>query len=292
MNKPMQSKVKKIFARIYRFFFIVGLILACWAFVWEPSRLTEKHYEFALPDWPAACANYRVAVVSDIHAGAPYVGLDKIDRLVALIQKQKPDMVLLPGDFVIQEVLGGSFIAPEETARHLKPLLRDASVFAVLGNHDALLDSARVRQAFENAGIPVLEDRAVEVTRKSCRFWLVGLSDYIDGQHEYLQAFAMVPAGMPVLAFTHNPDAFPDIRAPYSLLVAGHTHGGQVVLPFVGRAIVPSKYGQRYAIGHVVENNRHLFVTPGIGTSILPVRFGVPPEISYLRLQPNQGNAP
>lgn len=270
----------------------LGIALACWAFIWEPSRLTEKEYRLALPEWPRECADYRVAVVSDIHAGAPYIGLDKIDRMVAMIRKQKPDLVLLPGDFVIQEVLGGSFIAPEELASHLKPLLQETKVYAVLGNHDAWLDSARVQKAFENAGIAVLEDQAIPVTKNACSFWLVGLSDYTEGKLEYQKAFAMVPTRSPVLAFTHHPDVFPTIKNPFSLMIAGHTHGGQVVLPFLGRAVVPSQYGQRYAIGHIEENHRHLFVTPGIGTSILPVRFGVPPEISYLRLHPEQGNAP
>ena len=271
---------------------LLGIVLGCWAFVWEPSRLTEKHYTLALQQWPAACSPYRIAVISDIHAGAPYIGLEKIDRMVAMVQKQQPDMVLLPGDFVIQEVLGGSFIAPEVLAEHLKPLLRDAKVYAVLGNHDAWLDSRRVQSAFENVGIPVLEDRAVNIESGKCRFSLVGLSDYLDGRHEYLQAFAMAPEKIPVLAVTHNPDAFPDIKNPFALMIAGHTHGGQVALPFIGRPVIPSKYGQRYALGHIRENGRDLFVTPGIGTSILPVRFGVPPEISYLRLQSRQGKAP
>jgi len=287
----MTPKTKKFFSRLIRFGLLLGVVLVCWAFVWEPSRLTEKDYTLVLPEWPTACSIYRVAVVSDIHAGAPYIGLEKIDRMVAMIQKQKPDLVLLPGDFVIQEVLGGSFIAPEALVQHLKPLLLHTKVYAVLGNHDAWLDSKRVQAAFENAGIPVLEDRAIPVTKNQCQFWLVGLSDYTEGKLEYDKAFSMVPKDSPTVAFTHNPDVFPDLfKARFSLLIAGHTHGGQVKLPVIGRAVVPSKYGERYAIGHVVENNRHLFVTPGIGTSILPVRFGVPPEISYLRLQHTQGN--
>lgn len=287
----MASKTKKIISRTIRFFMLVGVALGIWTFAWEPSRLTEKNYTLALPDWPRACSGYRVAVVSDIHAGAPYVGLDKIDHMVTMIQNEGPDLVLLPGDFVIQEVLGGRFIAPEALATHLKPLLKSSKVFAVLGNHDAMLDSERVRIAFENVGIAVLEDRSVPITKNQCRFQLLGLSDYHEGRHEYKQAFATVPANSPVLALTHNPDIFPDMTSPFSLMVAGHTHGGQVLLPWLGRAVVPSKYGQRYAIGHIRENGRHLFVTPGIGTSILPVRLGVPPEISYLRLQSEQGNA-
>ena len=90
-----------------------------------------------------------------------------------------------------------------------------------------------------------------------------------------------------MLLFTHHPDLFPEIPARPSLVMAGHTHGGQVALPLLGRLVVPSQYGQRYAIGHIVEGGRHLFVTPGIGTSIYPVRFRCPPEISILELVPD-----
>src|SRR5262249_17410332 len=93
-----------------------------------------------------------------------------------------------------------------------------------------------------------------------------------------------VPDDAPVLVITHNPDVFPEIPARVALTLAGHTHGGQVWLPLVGRPIVPSRYGQRYAIGHVVEDGGPLFVTPRIGTSIGAVRFLVPPEVSVLEL--------
>jgi predicted MPP superfamily phosphohydrolase len=85
-----------------------------------------------------------------------------------------------------------------------------------------------------------------------------------------------------VLIATHNPDLFPSVPERVALTLAGHTHGGQVYIPFIGRLIVPSRYGERFAIGHVVEGGRHLFVTPGVGTSIVPVRFLVPPEVSVL----------
>ena len=99
------------------------------------------------------------------------------------------------------------------------------------------------------------------------------------------QALARVGDDAPVIALTHNPDVFPHVPDRVALTIAGHTHGGQVWLPIVGRPIVPSKYGERYAIGHVVEDGRHLFVSPGLGTSIIPVRFRVPPEISIVALR-------
>jgi predicted MPP superfamily phosphohydrolase len=96
----------------------------------------------------------------------------------------------------------------------------------------------------------------------------------------------MVSDDAPVIVFMHNPDLFPEIPARVTLTLAAHTHGGQVRLPFVGRPIVPSIYGQRYAAGHVVEDGRHLFVTTGLGTSIIPVRFLVPPVVDILELRP------
>jgi predicted MPP superfamily phosphohydrolase len=99
------------------------------------------------------------------------------------------------------------------------------------------------------------------------------------------ETIAKVPQGKPTIALTHNPDIFPRIPRSVPLLLAGHTHGGQVNLPLIGRPIEPSVFGQRYAAGHVFENDHHLFVTTGIGTSILPVRFRVPPEIVMLTLK-------
>jgi predicted MPP superfamily phosphohydrolase len=88
----------------------------------------------------------------------------------------------------------------------------------------------------------------------------------------------------PALLITHNPDLFPLIPPRVCLTLAGHTHGGQVAIPFVGRPIVPSRYGERYAIGHIQEHGRRMFVTSGVGTSIIPVRFRVPPEVVFLTI--------
>ena len=113
----------------------------------------------------------------------------------------------------------------------------------------------------------------------------MGIGDILDGHNDVPKAMGGVPEGAPALVFMHNPDVFPRVPSRVSLTIAGHTHGGQVYIPFLGRPIVPSEYGERYAIGHVVEDGRHLFVSPGLGTSILPVRFLVPPEVSIVTLR-------
>jgi hypothetical protein len=157
--------------------------------------------------------------------------------------------------------------------------------FAVLGNHDWWLDGPRVGAALELARITLLEDSATAIAVAGQPLWLAGVSDFWEGEHDVRSALLQVPEAAPVILFTHNPDIFPEVPARVSLTVAGHTHGGQVNLPLIGRPIVPSQFGQRYAAGHVVENGRNLFVSTGLGTSILPVRFRVPPEIVVLTVR-------
>lgn len=123
------------------------------------------------------------------------------------------------------------------------------------------------------------------MTRGEGSFWLAGISDFWEGPHNVQLAVQQIPHQVPIIAFTHNPDVFPEIPSRVALTIAGHTHGGQVQLPIIGRPIVPSRYGERFAAGHIVEAGRHLFVSTGLGTSILPVRFRVPPEISILTVR-------
>jgi hypothetical protein len=267
----------------------VLVTLGFWGFYAEPASLRNQSYELILSNWPNQCDGVRVALLADLHVGSPFNGTAKLARIVDLTQAAHPDLILLAGDFVIHGVPGGTFVPPEEITSRLRWLSAPLGVLAVLGNHDWWLDAPRVRKALESAGIPVLEDAAVAVSAGPCRFWVAGIGDYWEGRHDVAAALARVPDSAPVLAFTHNPDVFPDIPARVNLTLAGHTHGGQVFLPLIGRPIVPSRYGERYAIGHVVESRRHLFVTPGLGTSILPVRFLVPPEVSILTLRSGGG---
>ena len=155
-------------------------------------------------------------------------------------------------------------------------------MYAVLGNHDWWYDGGRVGRALEGAGIRLLEDTATRVDARGGPLWIAGVSDLYTRPADVGRALASVPEGAPVILLTHNPDVFVRVPARVLLTLAGHTHGGQVNLPGLGRLVVPSQFGERFAIGHVHEDGRDLFVTPGIGTSILPVRFGAPPEISVL----------
>lgn len=242
-------------------------------------------YELSLPRWPAACDGIRVVVLADLHEGSPFNGLDKLEYIVARTQAARPDLILLAGDYVIHGVLGGTFINPDEMVPLLRRLSAPMGVFAVLGNHDHWFNPAQVTRALERAGIPVLEDAAAPVGAGPCQLWVAGISDLWTAAHDVRKALASVPHDATVVALTHNPDIFTEIPERVALTIAGHTHGGQVYIPFIGRPVVPSRHGQRYAVGHIVEDGRHLFVSSGLGTSILPIRFLVPPEISVLRIR-------
>jgi predicted MPP superfamily phosphohydrolase len=264
---------------------LVAIVLAAgvYGFFIEPDRLVVRPVDLALPGWPASFPTLKVAVIADLHAGAPFIDIAKVRRVVAMTNDAKPDLILLPGDFIINGIPGGHFIEPAEIASELSHLSARYGVYATLGDHDSVHDHDEVLHAFQEASVSVLDNLAFKVDLGGHAIWLAGLAD--DSRGDVSKTFPYVTDDAPIIAVTHNPDIFPEIPARVVLTIAGHTHGGQVALPLIGRPMVPSRFGQRYAIGHIVENGRHLFVSPGIGTSRVPVRFGVPPEISLLTIR-------
>ncbi|HJQ35022.1 MAG TPA: metallophosphoesterase [Pyrinomonadaceae bacterium] len=292
MSRFFKSK-KKVVAAVLLLLFAS---LAAWAFWLEPTSVTVTRVSLRVPRWHAEHRELKLAVLTDLHVGSPHVGLDKLARVVERTNDERPDVVLLLGDFVVGGqkdeggehggVLGGTFVEPEPIAEELKRLRAPLGVFAVLGNHDCWFDCGRVARALESAGVRVLENSAARVETGGRAFWLAGVADLWTQRPDIAAALRQVEGEDPVLLLTHNPDIFPGVPARVSLTLAGHTHGGQVNFPLVGRPVVPSRFGQRYAMGHVVEGGRHLFVSGGVGTSIIPVRFRVPPEIVILNLEP------
>ncbi|MBA2339268.1 MAG: metallophosphoesterase [Pyrinomonadaceae bacterium] len=262
-----------------------GVALAAWAFLIEPSLITVSHHTIKIPRWQREHQNLKIAILTDLHVGAPHMNVGKLKQVVERTNAEAPDAIVILGDLVIQDVVGGKFVEPELIANELKNLRAPLGVVAVLGNHDWWLDGERVARSLRETGLTVLENDVARVERDGKVFWFAGLGDLWTRAADIKGTLGKIQTDDPVIVLTHNPDVFPDVPARVSLTLAGHTHGGQVNLPFVGRPIVPSKFGQRYASGHITENGRHLFVTNGIGTSIIPVRFRVPPEIVVLTLQ-------
>ncbi len=275
--------MKFTFSRPIRFglaaLLLIGAALARQAFYVEPSRLTVKTYNLPI----AALPPLRIAALADLHVGSPFITRAKLQQVVKAANAQQPDLIVLLGDYVIQGVVGGSFVEPRDIAEDLRALQAPLGVYGVLGNHDHIHDGKKISQEFTRAGIHMLDHHTQRLEWRGQPFWLMGIGDAFKDPSDLSKLLATINDAAPIIALTHNPDVFFDLSLRVNLLLAGHTHGGQCAFPLLGRLVVPSNYGDRYAIGHVYENGHHLFVTPGIGTSILPVRFRVTPEISLIQ---------
>ena len=270
--------------RFWYFGALIGVVIyfSLWAFLIEPNLIRIHEESISIPNWNPENEGLKIAVLTDLHVGSPYINLDKLEIVVSKTNELKPDVVVLLGDLVIHEVLGGEFVPPEKITNVLEALTSPIGTVAVLGNHDWWYDGPRVRNALEKDGITVLENDAFLAISGDRSFWLAGMADMWTRNPNIAGTLQKVTDDKPVILLTHSPDIFPNIPSIVSLSLAGHTHGGQVNIPFVGRLIVPSSFGQRFAAGHIVEEGRHMFVSTGIGTSILPVRFRVVPEILLL----------
>jgi hypothetical protein len=288
--------VSRLFKSKFRVALAAALVvlacLAAWAFWLEPASTVVRRVSLSVPAWHAEHGGLKVALLTDLHVGAPHMSLGRLRNVVGRVNEEAPDLVIITGDFVIGGppdeggerggVAGGTFVEPEPLAEELKHLRAPLGVYAVLGNHDWWFDGERVAAALAGAGLVVLEDRAVRIQHGGAALWLAGISDVCTRAADVDAALASIDDEAPVLALTHNPDVFPRVPDRVALTLAGHTHGGQIDVPWLGPPVVPSKYGQRYAAGHVVEDGRHLFVGTGVGTSILPIRVRVAPRIDVL----------
>lgn len=243
-------------------------------------RLTR--HEIALPGWPVALDDARVAVVADLHAGAPHVDPAKLERVVARVNEARPELVALLGDYADPDVALAAPVAPEAVAQRLAQL--HAPAVAVLGNHDWDEWGSRMCDALRACGLTVLENAAVCARIRGQSLWIVGVADE-DTREPSLEVVATLPEREPVIVLSHSPDVFPRVPPRVALTLAGHMHGAQVNLPLLRARVTPSRYGARYRAGHLVEGGRHLFVSRGVGTSRLPVRLLAAPEVALLRLR-------
>lgn len=254
-----------------------------WAFFIEPNRLIVRHETLQMQQWPTSLSNLKIAVLSDIHVGGSFIDDDKVRTIVQRTNELQPDLIVIAGDYIS----GGRrdpTRAPETYAHLLKEFRAPLGVYSVLGNHDWWYDGERVRRSLEANGIKVLENETARLDVRGTTLWLAGFADLWTRTPRILETTAAIPEGDAIIALTHNPDIFPRLPQRVALMIAGHTHGAQIRLPFIGPIVQSSRVSAAYTRGHVFENGHHLFVTTGIGTSIAPVRFGVPPEIVLLTL--------
>lgn len=272
----------------------LGLGLAGYAFGIEPFlRLAVQHHRVTPAGWPPGLT-LRVAALADLHAGAPIMAEARIEQIVAATNALAPDITVLLGDYGPSSRFVTRLLAHDDVARRLGALRARFGVFAVNGNHDWWEDEAAMRagrgavpsiaRAFEAAGIVVLSNRVRRagpvLVGGLDSTWAFGSSR---GADDLPRLMRDVSGDTPLLLLVHEPDIFPQLPARAAVTFCGHTHGGQVrLLGYSPR--IPSRYGNRYAWGHVREDGRDLIVSGGLGTTTLPVRFGVPPEITLVEI--------
>jgi predicted MPP superfamily phosphohydrolase len=268
-----------------------GVSTAVYAGGIEPERLVTTSYRLTPPGWTGGRVS--LAAIADLHAGGPNMAVAHIARVVDETNALSPDIIVLLGDYIATHRFVTEHVPNDVWAAELARLKAPLGVWAILGNHDWWNNVRSIRGALVNAGIPCLENRAMLVGEGTTRFWIAGLGDQIAhrlgpgsfrGQDDLAGTLAQVTTDDPVILLAHEPDIFVRVPPRVCLTLAGHTHGGQVRIPLLWPHLVPSRYGARFAYGHIVERNRHMIVSGGLGTSFAPVRLGVPPEIVHVEI--------
>ena len=268
--------------------------LGAYGFGVEPFlRLSVQRHAVTPSGWPAGL-RLKVAVLADLHAGAPMMDEARIEHIVAATNALAPDLVLLVGDFGVSSRFVTRMLPQRDVARRLGALRARLGVFAVNGNHDWWEDREAMRsgrgavpaiaRALEGAAIPVLRNAVLRagpvLVGGLDSSWAFGLRR---GAEDLPRLMEQVTGDAPLLLMAHEPDIFARLPRRVAVTFSGHTHGGQVRL-LGWSPHTPSRYGNRYAWGHVREDGRDLVVSGGLGISTLPVRLGVPPEITLVEI--------
>ena len=274
---------------------IAGVMMpgtAAYAAAQAANDLVITDYRPVPPNWPDS-HRLSITVIADLHAGGPAMGIERVRQVVDAAQALNSDLVVILGDYFATHRFITEHVPHSAWAAELGRLKARLGVYAILGNHDWWFDIAGVRGALAAVRIPVLENDAVLLKDGGRRFWLAGIGDqlaywlgpnYFRGVDDLPGTLAKVTTEDPVILLVHEPDIFTRVPPRVALTLAGHTHGGQIKFPFIPPLWVPSQYGPRFAYGHIVERNRHMIVSGGLGCSKVPLRLGVPPEIVRVTL--------
>ena len=244
----------------------------------EPYMLTVEHQAIHLRRLPQALDGLRVVQLSDIHH-SPFTGSEQIKRAIETANSLEPDIIALTGDYVSHE---REYAAP--VAGMLGRLRARYGVYAVLGNHDHWTDAALITDLFRLEGIRVLINEGMRFEARGAAFWLAGVDDTMVGLEDLSLALAGSRQDEMKLLLAHNPVILRRAaRAGVDLVLSGHTHGGQVT--WRSERSASGRPRRRLLKGLGRQGHTQIYVTRGLGTVVLPIRYGCPPEVSLLELR-------
>jgi len=291
--------MKKWLKRIAIFFaaltLFIGAFLAYAYFIGARGFVVIEE-TLAVPNWTPKLSGFRVVTIADIHTGSNYAPPERIRHVVEQANVQNADLIVLLGDYVsesrwdrdAQSKPEGTDrtelkVPFEEVAESLIGLRAKHGVFAIIGNHDWYHNEQKIHRLLESvAGINVLHNEIAEipVDGETVRLW--GIEDLYRNRRVPSQAFENLAEKRNIIALTHNPDSLLQAPEGFSIMFSGHTHGGQINWPIFGPKAVFND--PRFMDGHAVVDNKHVYVSSGVGTSVIPFRFRVPPEINVVTL--------
>jgi hypothetical protein len=237
-----------------------------------------RRYNLTLPGWPRFSRQMRIAFLSDFHVGAHTGDVGRLAIIGKEAAAHAPDLVLFGGDYMNMQLIGRGRVPPQAIAGVLSQIARGRGCFAILGNHDYIYGKLEVTAALRDMGIAVLDHGRQPFTYQGHSIDVIGVPD---AHVQWPEAKGLLPGlsrDKPAIVLTHDPAWFAEVPAGPFLTLAGHTHGGQIKLPGIGVLSNASRAPMRWTHGLVVEDGRHMIVTAGLGTSVLPLRVGVPPE--------------
>lgn len=240
--------------------------------LWSMPARAHHHiwrsYQVVLPIQHKLRGTLRLAVLSDLHVGSHTDDIARLTHIVDEVSQRRFDILLLPGDFMNMQIFGGGRITPGHIAEVLAPLARRMPTFAVLGNHDAEYGLPHVEESLASAGIKVLQNKWSSCATNAGDVCIVGLEDESTGAPEFAAASHGMPSDIPFLVLAHDPASMMQFPDRSMLMVSGHTHGGQVRLPWIGPIINSSQAPLAWSRGHIRLGLRHLIVSAGLGTSV------------------------
>lgn len=254
----------------------------------EPNRPRIVRKDFLLARWPQRLNGFTIGLISDFHYD-PLFSVHPLHAAIPLLSSLRPDLIVLTGDFVSVPNFNNdekaAALAADPCATLLRQLSAPFGVWAILGNHDCDTDPAYVTHALESRNMPVLANQSVAIERNGARFWLAGINDALSRTADLAQTLRKVPANEPVVLLAHEPD-FADqaCHFPIDLQLSGHSHGGQVRLPFLPPLYLPDM-AKKYVLGTYQVGPLPLYTNAGLGTVDVAVRLNCPPEVTLLTLR-------